>query len=113
MKRFSIVIFTLIFILLGSCVGNNNLIKKGNGEVVINTATRGSYQFLIHFEGDLYYPINLPKSYQTIQQDPILIFVKFSFTGKEVEIFGPAPNDVPVYIKSIPEINITNIIRRN
>lgn len=113
MKSISIVTLLLFFTLLGSCVQDNNLLKKGNGEVVINTMTRGGYQFLIRFEDKLYYPINLPESYKTIQQEPILIFVIFSLTGEKADIFGPAPNDVPVYIKSIPEINITNINRRN
>lgn len=88
-------------------------LKKGNAEVVINVATRGSYQFLIRFEDELYYPINLPESYKTIQQESIPVFVIFSLTGEEADIFGPAPNDVPIFIKSIPEINITQINRRN
>lgn len=104
--KFSIL---LVFILFVSCVEDNDLIKNGNAEVVINVATRGSYQFLIKFEENFYFPENLPEEYKAIVQNPIPIFVKFKFTDREEAIFKPAPNDVPIFDKSLPVIEIIDI----
>lgn len=113
MKNISLFLLILICIFLGSCVEDNGILKKGNAEVIINVATRGSYQFIIQYENNLYYPVNLPESYKTVQQEPIPVYVIFSLTGKEADLFKPAPNDASVFFKSIPEINITTINSRN
>jgi hypothetical protein len=109
MKVIYIISFLLACFLFESCGEDNSPIKNGNAEVVINVATRGSYQFLIKFEDNLYFPENLPEEYKTIVQNPIPIFVKFTLIDREEDIFKPAPNDVPVFYKSLPVIRIINI----
>lgn len=102
-----------ILLLLGACVENNDPVQVGVAEVVIQTATRGSHQFLIRFEGDLFYPTNLPESFKVLVQEPIPVYIKFTKTSEEVAIFKPAPNDVPIFDRSIPEIIIVDIRSRD
>jgi hypothetical protein len=102
----------LIFLFLtNSCISSKDPLKEGNAEVVINVASRGAYQFLIRYENDLFYPENLPAEYQIIVQEPIPVFIKFNLTEEKADIFTPAPNDVPVFLKSIPVIRLVEIKR--
>ncbi|SIS91644.1 hypothetical protein [Belliella pelovolcani] len=113
MKAYAPSFLFFILLLLGACVENNDPVQEGEAEVVIQTATRGSHQFLIRFEGDLFYPTNLPESFQVLVQDPIPVYIIFNKTGAEVTIFKPAPNDVPIFDRLIPEIRIVDIRRRD
>lgn len=83
--------------------------KEGNGQVVISVASRGVYQFLILFDGDLYYPENLPIQYKVVSQEPIPINLRFQIQDYQQDIFEPAPNDVPVFLKRIPVIRLIYI----
>lgn len=108
-----LIVFTIAFLFItNSCISDKGPFIEGNGEVVINVATRGSYQFLILYEKELYYPENLPEEYKVVSQDPIQVSVKFHLTGEEADIFTPAPNDVPLFLKSIPVIRLEEIKRR-
>lgn len=102
-----------ILLLFGACVENNDPAQQGEAEVVIQSATRGSHQFLIKFEGDLLYPTNLPESFKALAQNPIPVYIKFNNTGEEVAIYKPAPNDVPIFDRLIPEIRIVDIRSRD
>jgi hypothetical protein len=106
---FLISVFLLLF---NSCISDDGHFLEGNGEVVINVATRGSYQFLIRYKDGVYYPENLPEEYKVVSQDPIPVFIRFKLTDEGADIFTPAPNDVPVFMKSIPVIRLAEIRRR-
>jgi hypothetical protein len=112
MKGVYLFSFLLVCILLQSCMADYGPIKEGDAKVVIQVATRGSYQFLIKFENSFYFPENLPEEYKVVSQDPIPVFIKFKLTDEEADIFTPAPNDVPVFLKSIPVIRLSEIKRR-
>jgi len=97
-------IYALLLCLVGiySCLHDTEPIKEGNAKVVISVATRGSYQFLIKFNETLYYP----EEFRVISQEPIPVYIKFEVLDYEEDIFHPAPNDVPVFLKSIPVIKL-------
>ncbi|WP_373523607.1 hypothetical protein [Aquiflexum sp.] len=95
-----------------SCISDKGPFIEGNGEVVLNVATRGSYQFLILYKNELYFSESLPEEYKDISQTPIPVFIRFRLTDKEADIFTPAPNDVPIFLKSIPVIRLAEISRR-
>ncbi|WP_373497650.1 hypothetical protein [Aquiflexum sp.] len=106
-------LFIIAFLFLtNSCISDEGHFIKGNGEVVLNVATRGSYQFLIRYDNELYYPEDLAEEYKDINQTPIPVFIRFRLTDKEADIFTPAPNDIPVFLKSIPVIRLEQIRRR-
>ena len=112
MKSF-LSLFTIAFLFsMNSCISDKGPFKEGNGEVVINVATRGSYQFLILYGKELYYPGNLPEEYKVISQEAIPVFIRFKLTDEEADVFTPAPNDVPIFLKSIPVIRLAEISRR-
>ena len=83
--------------------------KEGTGQVVISVASRGVYQFLILFDGNLYYPENLPIQYKVVSQEPILVNIRFQVLDYQQDIFEPAPNDVPVFLKKLPVIRLIDI----
>jgi hypothetical protein len=112
MKSVYLFSFLLVCILLQSCMADYGPIKEGDAKVVIQVATRGSYQFLILYEKELYYPENLPEEYKVVSQDTIPVFIRFKLTDEGADIFTPAPNDVPVFMKSIPVIRLAEIRRR-
>lgn len=69
-------------------------------------ATRGSYQYLIKIDNDLYWPENLPEKFKV---PDLKIRVKFMNTGSFKDIYKPAPNDVPVKDYTVPIIRILEI----
>jgi hypothetical protein len=112
MKTYSRICFLFFLILLSGCLDDQSQLKKGDALVVINVATRGSYQFLIQFENKLYYPKDLPEIFKVIGQHPIQVSIIFKLTGEQRDIFTPAPNDVPIFFKAIPEIDVIEIDKR-
>jgi hypothetical protein len=58
-------------LLTNSCIQDEGPFIKGNGEVVINVTTRGSYQFLILYKNEDYYLENILEEYKIIRQEPI------------------------------------------
>ncbi|PRY86524.1 hypothetical protein [Mongoliibacter ruber] len=112
MKSHLSLLIGIFLLLFNSCISDDGPFIEGNGEVVIKVATRGSYQFLIRYKDEVYYPENLPEEYKFVSQDPIPVFIKFKLTDEEADIFTPAPNDVPVFLKSIPVIRLEEINRR-
>ncbi|WP_114752738.1 hypothetical protein [Pleomorphovibrio marinus] len=112
MKLSKTYLLYLPWILFYSCVSDTDPYKGGNAEVVINVMTRGGYQFLVLFEDNLYYPENLPEEYKIVVQEPIPVHTRFKVLDYERDIFGPAPNDVPVFLKSIPAITLLEINQR-
>lgn len=113
MKAYSILYICLFLTLLYGCVEDQGQIEKGDAEVLINVASRGSYQFLIQFEDKLYYPKALPETFKVIGQHPIPVSITFKLTGEQKDLFKPAPNDIPIFDQSIPEIEIVEIEKRN
>ncbi|MGY6521804.1 MAG: hypothetical protein ACXIUD_08760 [Mongoliitalea sp.] len=113
MRIVTISLLVLLLIGFNGCSEDEDPLRQGNGEVVINVATRGSYQFIIRFRGKLYYPTNLPEEYKVVVQEPIPVHVVFSLTGNQATLFRPAANDVPIPDRDIPEIELLSIIRRN
>lgn len=113
MKTYSKICFLFFLVLLSGCLDDQSQLKKGDALVVINVATRGSYQFLIQFENKLYYPKDLPETFKEIGQHPIQVSIIFRLTGEQKDIFKPAPNDIPVFNQSIPEIEIIEIDKRD
>lgn len=83
--------------------------KEGNGQVLISVASRGVYQFLIQFDDDLYYPENLPIAYKVVSQEPIPVRIRFRLMDYQQDIFQPAPNDVPDFLKKLPVIRLISI----
>ncbi|WP_163378461.1 hypothetical protein [Cyclobacterium sp. SYSU L10401] len=102
---------TLLFslILIFSCENYTSPNREGTAEVVISVASRGFYQFLIKFDDDLYYPENLPEEFKVVSQEPIPVDIKFQLLDDQEDIFQPAPNDVPVFLMSVPLIKIVSI----
>ncbi|WP_162342881.1 hypothetical protein [Cyclobacterium salsum] len=102
---------TLLFLLflIFSCENNMDPNREGTAEVVISVASRGFYQFLIKFDDDLYYPENLPEEFKVVSQEPIPANIKFRLLDDQEDIFQPAPNDVPVFLMSVPVIKIVSI----
>ncbi|UJP65410.1 hypothetical protein [Mongoliitalea daihaiensis] len=113
MKSFKLYWIAILLLIVSSCAESPNPLRQGNAEIVINVATRGVYNFLIRFQGDLYYPTNLPESFQVLSQEPILVSIQFELTGNQKTISRPAPNDIPIPFREIPEVNILSISRRN
>jgi hypothetical protein len=112
MKSHLSLLISVFLLLFNSCISDGGPFIEGNGEVVINVATRGSYQFLILYEKEHYFPENLPEEFKVVSQDPISVFIRFKLTDEEADIFTPAPNDVPILLKSIPVIRLAEIKRR-
>ena len=109
MKMYKIITLLFFGLLIFSCENNIGPNREGTAEVVISVASRGGYQFLIKFDDKLYYPENLPEEYKVVTQEPIPIKIKFQLLDKREDIFEPAPNDVPVFLMSIPAIRIIAI----
>lgn len=106
MKAFKIYVLLLSLGWIYSCGLDEEPNMEGNAEVVISVATRGGYQFLIKFNDRLYYPENLPEEFRVVTQEPIPVHIKFQLLDYQQDIFYPAPNDVPVFLKSIPVIKL-------
>lgn len=113
MKSLKLYWITILLLLFSSCAESPSPLRQGNAEIVINIPTRGFYNFLIRFQGDLYYPTNLPESFQVLSQEPILVSIQFELTGNQKTISRPAPNDVPIPFRDIPEVSILSISKRN
>lgn len=113
MKAYSIIYFSLLITLLFGCVEDQGELKKGDAQVLLNVASRGSYQYVIQFEDKLYYPKALPETFKEIGQHPIEVSITFKLTGAQKDLFKPAPNDIPVLDQSIPEIEIIEIEKKN
>lgn len=96
-----------------SCENNIDPNREGTAEVVISVASRGFYQFLIKFDDDLYYPENLPEEFRVVSQEPIPVNIEFQLLNDQEDIFQPAPNDVPVFLMSLPVIKIVSIEKIN
>lgn len=96
-----------------SCENNIDPNREGTAEVVISVASRGFYQFLIKFDNDLYYPENLPEEFKVVSQEPIPVNIEFQLLNDQEDIFQPAPNDVPVFLMSVPVIRIVSIEKIN
>lgn len=113
MKSLKLYWIAILLFVVNGCTESPNPLRQGNAEIVINVPTRGSYNFLIRFQGDLYYPTNLPELFQVISQEPILVSIQFELTGNQKTISRPAPNDVPIPFRDIPLVNILSISKRN
>ena len=109
MKVYKILALLFSILWIYSCEHDLEPNRQGNAEVVISVATRGSYQFLIKFNDRLYYPENLPEEFRVISQEPIPVHIKFQLLDYQQDIFYPDPNDVPVFLKSIPVIRLMAI----
>lgn len=104
-------ILVISLLWLYSCGHDFEPEREGDAEVVISVATRGGYQFLINFNDDLYYPENLPEEFKVVTQEPIPVRIKFQLQDYEEDIFQPAPNDVPVFLKKLPVIKLISIVK--
>lgn len=99
----------LFIILTATSCKNNEAALSSVGTILVETATRGSYQYLIRIEEQTYFPENLPKRFQTTNNHEKQIYVQFELTGHHQEILIPAPNDIPVYGYTVPIIIIMSI----
>jgi hypothetical protein len=111
MKAIASIIIIALLLVTNSCIEDDGPFIKGNGEVVINVTTRGSYQFLIRYKNQDYYPGNLPEEFKIVRQEPIPVFIKFTLTEEDADIFTPGADDGPVFLKSIPVIRLVEIKR--
>lgn len=109
MKPLYLFALLITFLCIGSCGHDGEPKREGNAEVVINTITRGGYQFIIQFNNELYYPENLPEEYKVITQESIPVYIQFEPLDYLEDLFRPAPNDVPVFWKAIPAIRLLSI----
>ncbi|WP_114751783.1 hypothetical protein [Pleomorphovibrio marinus] len=109
MKAYNLFAIFIALLQIGSCGHDDDPKREGNAEVVINTTTRGGYQFLIQFNNELYYPENLPEEFKVITQEPIPVYIQFEPLEYLEDLFRPAPNDVPVFWKAIPAIRLLSI----
>ncbi len=109
MKIYKVKTLLFFLLLIFSCENNIGPNREGNAEVAISVASRGFYQFLIKFDDDLYYPENLPDEFRVVSQEPIPVNIKFQLLDDQEDIFQPAPNDVPVFLMSVPVIRILSI----
>jgi hypothetical protein len=109
MKIYKVNTILFFLFLILSCENNIGPNREGTAEVVINVASRGGYQFLIKFDEILYYPENLPEEFKVISQEPIPVAIKFQLLDDQEDIFEPAPNDIPVFLMSVPVIRILSI----
>lgn len=80
--------------------------KENYGKIVMEVATRGSYQYLIQIGEESFYPENLPVDYR---ESDLRVKIKYREKGYHKTIFMPAPNDVPVKKFSAPVIYLTEI----
>jgi len=105
----SVMIYLFFLFLIAASCKRNNGPDYLSGTILIEAATRGSYQYLIRIDGQSYFPENLPQEYQNpnIQHRPIL--VRFELTGETQEIYVPAPNDVPIYGYTVQVVRILSI----
>nr|MBI1231570.1 hypothetical protein [Cytophagales bacterium] len=109
MKTLKISVLLIVLVAAFSCDDDVETDTSGNAEVVISVASRGVYQFLIIFNGTLYYPENLPEEFKVVSQEPILVHIRFQRQDYQEAIFEPAPNDVPVFLKTLPVIRLISI----
>ncbi|MBR9773517.1 MAG: hypothetical protein GYB55_00355 [Cytophagales bacterium] len=109
MKIYKVKPLLFFLLLIFSCENNVGPNREGTAEVAISVASRGGYQFLIEFDGDLYFPENLPEEFRVVSQEPIPVNIKFQILDNKEDIFQPAPNDVPIILMSVPVINILSI----
>jgi hypothetical protein len=109
MKMYKMNTLLFLLFLIFSCENNVGPNREGTAEVVINVASRGGYQFLITFDENLYFPENLPDEFKVVSQEPIPVNIKFQLLNYQEDIFEPAPNDVPVFLMSVPVIRILSI----
>lgn len=109
MKPWKIYVLVITLLSIYSCGHDFEPEKDGNAEVVISVASRGVYQFLIKFNDNLYYPENLPEEFKVVSQEPIPVRVKFQLLDYHEDIFQPAPNDVPIFLKKLPVIRLISI----
>lgn len=109
MKMYKVNTLLFFLFLIFSCENNTGPNRAGTAEVVISVASRGYYQFLIKFDEVLYFPENLPEEYKVVSQGPIPVNINFQLLDYQEDILQPAPNDVPVYLMSVPVIRILSI----
>lgn len=99
-------LFLLLSVLLLCCCTPVDKEKEDYGYIVMEVATRGSFQYLIQIGGGSFYPENLPEDFKEAD-----LRVKIKYREKEYhkDIYMPAPNDVPVKKFSAPVIYLTEI----
>jgi hypothetical protein len=97
--------FLLSALLMCSCTPVEKE-KEDHGKIVMEVATRGSYQYLIQIGEESYYPENLPEDFK---ESDLRVKIKYREKGYHKDIFMPAPNDVPVKKFSAPVIYLTEI----
>ena len=88
-----------------SCADNTEP-REMPASIFVEVATRGSYQYLIRVNDQLYYPDNLPEKYQDPQFHNLPIYVSFIVLEQTRDIYQPAPNDIPVLAYTVPVINL-------
>jgi len=81
-------------------------VKEKTGVIVMEVATRGSYQYLIKVDDELLWPENLPEQFKI---PDLQIKVKYSKKRGSKIIYKPAPNDVPIKDYTVPIITILEI----
>lgn len=103
--------FIWLFLITGFLHSCTSLEKpvKASGEIMMKPQTRGSFQYLIKTEKELFWPENLPEDFH----DPGLK-VKFKYFKKDYskDIYKPAPNDIPIKDFAVPAIYLLKI-RKN
>ena len=81
-------------------------VKEEQGVIVMETATRGSYQYLIKVDEKLLWPENLPEEFRIPE---LKVKVKYRKKGGSKDIYKPAPNDVPIKDYDVPIITILDL----
>ncbi len=104
-KKVNIIIVLILSQFLYTCTHLEKP-KEKSGEIIMEVATRGSYQFLISIDGKPFWPENLPVEFL---HPGLKVKVKYTEKGYLKNIYKPAPNDVPVKDYLAPAIYLLEI----
>jgi hypothetical protein len=109
---FKILASIIILTLVGTSCSSQENPNWINANIKVEVATRGVHQYLLQFNDNLYYPENLPLSFQDPNLNGLAVRISYLPKKEEKDIFKPSPNDIPVKAYSVPVILILQIERR-
>ena len=113
MKKVFFLIVLVISLTFCTKTSNTNSFEGKEGKIRIYVCTRGCYQYLISvpsISGDtLFYPINLSNDFKQPETDGMKITLTFNILGDMTQIYYPSPDDVPIPLFQVKNINITKI----
>lgn len=101
-----LLIFSIL--LLSSCGATDkiNAFTGEEGTIKVFVCSRGCYQYLLEYNGQYYYPGELPEKFK---EDGLKVVFSGIFKDTETAINKPAPNDVPVFDFNAQDIELSSI----